>query len=93
MTYLAGCPVRTTHPWLGDEVGHGMQAAAIVPLRTVVRALADIDLPPDEPLLHQDDVAIRPSVEISFEDLTDTASLSRRTGSSRRAVPWTGPLM
>ncbi|MFI2261303.1 SpoIIE family protein phosphatase [Streptomyces tubercidicus] len=45
---------------VGDVVGHGVHAAAAMGrLRTAVRALADMDLPPDELLAHLDDVAIR----------------------------------
>ncbi|MGW5463390.1 ATP-binding SpoIIE family protein phosphatase [Streptomyces sp. NPDC003996] len=49
---------------VGDVVGHGIQAAATMGrLRTAVRTLADIDLPPDELLTHLDDVVIRLSAE------------------------------
>ncbi len=45
---------------VGDVVGHGIHAAATMGrLRTAVRTLADIDLPPDELLTHLDDVVIR----------------------------------
>ena len=37
-------------------------------LRTTVRTLADIDLPPEELLTHLDDVVIRLSVEASDLD-------------------------
>ncbi|MGW0633339.1 ATP-binding SpoIIE family protein phosphatase [Streptomyces sp. NPDC002758] len=45
---------------VGDVVGHGLQASATMArLRSAVRALADMDLPPDELLTHLDDVVIR----------------------------------
>jgi serine phosphatase RsbU (regulator of sigma subunit)/anti-sigma regulatory factor (Ser/Thr protein kinase) len=45
---------------VGDVVGHGLYAsAAMGRLRTAVRTLADIDLPPDELLTHLDDVVLR----------------------------------
>ncbi|MGN9755806.1 ATP-binding SpoIIE family protein phosphatase [Streptomyces sp. SD31] len=49
---------------VGDVVGHGIQAAATMGrLRTAVRTLADIDLPPDELLTHLDDVVLRLSAD------------------------------
>ncbi|WP_449486985.1 ATP-binding SpoIIE family protein phosphatase [Streptomyces viridochromogenes] len=49
---------------VGDVVGHGIRAAATMGrLRTAVRTLADIDLPPDELLTHLDDVVLRLSAE------------------------------
>ncbi|GAA5707868.1 hypothetical protein Save01_08741 [Streptomyces avermitilis] len=62
---------------VGDVVGHGIHAAATMGrLRTAVRTLADIDLPPDELLTHLDDVVIRLSAEVSSEASaqTDTES-------------------
>ncbi|MDX3238895.1 SpoIIE family protein phosphatase [Streptomyces sp. ME03-5709C] len=45
---------------VGDVVGHGLQASATMArLRAAVRALADMDLPPDELLTHLDDVVLR----------------------------------
>ncbi|SHI13468.1 SpoIIE family protein phosphatase [Streptomyces sp. 3214.6] len=45
---------------VGDVVGHGIHAAATMGrLRTAVRTLADIDLPPDELLTHLDDLVAR----------------------------------
>jgi serine phosphatase RsbU (regulator of sigma subunit)/PAS domain-containing protein len=42
---------------VGDVVGHGIRASATMGrLRTAVRTLADIDLPPDELLTHLDDL-------------------------------------
>jgi serine phosphatase RsbU (regulator of sigma subunit) len=49
---------------VGGVVGHGIQASATMGrLRTAVRTLADIDLPPDELLTHLDDVVIRLNAE------------------------------
>ncbi|MEU2491219.1 SpoIIE family protein phosphatase [Streptomyces sp. NPDC007883] len=53
---------------VGDVVGHGIHAAATMGrLRTAVRTLADIDLPPDELLTHLDDVVIRLAAESSTD--------------------------
>jgi serine phosphatase RsbU (regulator of sigma subunit)/anti-sigma regulatory factor (Ser/Thr protein kinase) len=42
---------------VGDVLGHGLQASATMGrLRSAVRTLADMDLPPDELLTHLDDV-------------------------------------
>lgn len=44
---------------VGDVVGHGTNAAATMGrLRTAVRTLADLDLPPEEVLAHLDDLVI-----------------------------------
>jgi PAS domain S-box-containing protein len=49
---------------VGDVVGHGINAAATMGrLRTAVRTLADLDLPPDELLAHLDDTVRRLNVE------------------------------
>jgi PAS domain S-box-containing protein len=49
---------------VGDVVGHGVQAAAAMGrLRTAVRTLADVDLPPDELLTHLDDLVVRLSAD------------------------------
>ncbi|MEU9173885.1 SpoIIE family protein phosphatase [Streptomyces sp. NPDC048420] len=49
---------------VGDVVGHGLHASATMGrLRTAVRTLADIDLPPDELLTHLDDLVARLSTE------------------------------
>ncbi|MFF6979981.1 SpoIIE family protein phosphatase [Streptomyces sp. NPDC008343] len=49
---------------VGDVVGHGIRAAATMGrLRTAVRTLADIDLPPDELLTHLNDVVVRVATE------------------------------
>ncbi|MGW7379193.1 ATP-binding SpoIIE family protein phosphatase [Streptomyces sp. NPDC054794] len=58
---------------VGDVAGHGIRAAATMGrLRTAVRTLADIDLPPDELLTHLDDVVLRLSAEASSEASTET---------------------
>jgi serine phosphatase RsbU (regulator of sigma subunit)/CHASE3 domain sensor protein/anti-sigma regulatory factor (Ser/Thr protein kinase) len=44
---------------VGDVVGHGIHASATMGrLRTAVRTLADVELPPDELLTHLDDLVI-----------------------------------
>ncbi|MET7693131.1 SpoIIE family protein phosphatase [Streptomyces sp. NPDC005483] len=44
---------------VGDVVGHGIHASATMGrLRTAVRTLADVDLPPDELLTHLDDLVM-----------------------------------
>ncbi|MFF8969939.1 SpoIIE family protein phosphatase [Streptomyces sp. NPDC014995] len=49
---------------VGDVVGHGIHASATMGrLRTAVRTLADIDLPPDELLTHLDDLVGRLATE------------------------------
>ncbi|WP_351236045.1 SpoIIE family protein phosphatase [Streptomyces sp. NPDC002133] len=57
---------------VGDVVGHGIRASATMGrLRTAVRTLADVDLPPDELLTHLDDLVIHLS---SDEATTDGAA-------------------
>ncbi len=49
---------------VGDVVGHGIHASADMGrLRTAVRTLADVDLPPDELLTHLDDLVNRMAAE------------------------------
>ncbi|MDX3642903.1 SpoIIE family protein phosphatase [Streptomyces sp. MB09-02B] len=49
---------------VGDVVGHGIHASATMGrLRTAVRTLADLDLPPDELLTHLDDLVARLATE------------------------------
>ncbi|SES27212.1 PAS domain S-box-containing protein [Streptomyces sp. yr375] len=58
---------------VGDVVGHGIQASATMGrLRTAVRTLADVDLPPDELLTHLDDLVLHLSAEA--ERAADTAA-------------------
>ncbi|MFD8379937.1 SpoIIE family protein phosphatase [Streptomyces sp. NPDC059679] len=59
---------------VGDVVGHGFQAsAAMGRLRTAVRTLADVELPPDELLTHLDDLVNRLSAETEGEPVADAA--------------------
>ncbi|WP_046495326.1 SpoIIE family protein phosphatase [Streptomyces odonnellii] len=54
---------------VGDVMGHGIHASASMGrLRTAVRTLADVDLPPDELLTHLDDLVVRLSTEASPDD-------------------------
>ncbi|MFI9612105.1 SpoIIE family protein phosphatase [Streptomyces sp. NPDC052023] len=49
---------------VGDVVGHGIHAAATMGrLRTAMRTLADLDLPPDDVLAHLDDTVRRMNEE------------------------------
>ncbi|WP_367318895.1 SpoIIE family protein phosphatase [Streptomyces sp. HUAS ZL42] len=49
---------------VGDVVGHGIRASATMGrVRTAVRTLADVDLPPDELLTHLDDLVLHLSAE------------------------------
>lgn len=61
---------------VGDVVGHGVHAVATMGrLRTAVRTLADIGLPPDELLTHLDDLVLRLD-----EEEFHTAETEPRTG-------------
>ncbi|MFK0151739.1 SpoIIE family protein phosphatase [Streptomyces sp. NPDC090493] len=74
---------------VGDVVGHGIHAAATMGrLRTAVRTLADIDLPPDELLTHLDDVVIRLSAEAAADPDPDPVPES---GSGPRPALDSGP--
>jgi PAS domain S-box-containing protein len=54
---------------VGDVVGHGIHASATMGrLRTAVRTLADVDLPPDELLTRLDDLVSRISAETDADD-------------------------
>ncbi|TXC94041.1 SpoIIE family protein phosphatase [Streptomyces sp. ISID311] len=54
---------------VGDVVGHGLRASATMGrLRTAVRTLADVDLPPEELLVHLDDLV----THLRAEEGTDT---------------------
>ncbi|MFE3645757.1 SpoIIE family protein phosphatase [Streptomyces sp. NPDC059169] len=60
---------------VGDVVGHGIGAAATMgQLRTAMRTLADIDLPPDELLTHLDDLVTHRAAE-EDDARTDGADL------------------
>ncbi|MGW6791943.1 ATP-binding SpoIIE family protein phosphatase [Streptomyces chartreusis] len=69
---------------VGDVVGHGIRAAATMGrLRTAVRTLADIDLPPDELLTHLDDVVLRLANEASSDpDPGPEADVGRDNGAT-----------
>jgi PAS domain S-box-containing protein len=54
---------------VGDVVGHGIHASATMGrLRTAVRTLADVDLPPDELLTRLDDLVSRLSADVDADD-------------------------
>jgi PAS domain S-box-containing protein len=58
---------------IGDVVGHGIRASATMGrLRTAVRTLADIDLPPDELLTRLDDLVSRISSEADADNGGDS---------------------
>ena len=57
---------------VGDVVGHGIRASATMGrLRTAVRTLADVDLPPDELLTRLDDLVSRLSADADSDDGDD----------------------
>ena len=57
---------------VGDVVGHGIHASATMGrLRTAVRTLADVDLPPDELLTRLDDLVSRLSAEADADNGDD----------------------
>ncbi|MET9700977.1 SpoIIE family protein phosphatase [Streptomyces sp. NPDC006529] len=60
---------------VGDVVGHGIRASATMGrLRTAVRTLADVDLPPDELLTHLDDLVIHLSADEGDPEGGDSAA-------------------
>ncbi|MFF2431498.1 SpoIIE family protein phosphatase [Streptomyces mirabilis] len=66
---------------VGDVVGHGIRASATMGrLRTAVRTLADVDLPPDELLTHLDDLVLHLSADESGTD--DTAESAGGIGTT-----------
>ncbi|MDX3232730.1 SpoIIE family protein phosphatase [Streptomyces sp. ME19-01-6] len=68
---------------VGDVVGHGFQAsAAMGRLRTAVRTLADVELPPDELLTHLDDLVNRLSAETEGEPGADAARAAGDVGAT-----------
>ncbi|MFE1961912.1 SpoIIE family protein phosphatase [Streptomyces sp. NPDC059479] len=69
---------------VGDVVGHGIHASATMGrLRTAVRTLADMDLPPDELFTHLDDVVVRLASEnVGTEENADTAADDAYVGAS-----------
>ncbi|MBW5485117.1 SpoIIE family protein phosphatase [Streptomyces bambusae] len=59
---------------VGDVVGHGIRASATMGrLRTAVRTLADVDLPPDELLTYLDDLVIHLSADEGDQDVSGAA--------------------
>ncbi|MGW1594591.1 SpoIIE family protein phosphatase [Streptomyces sp. NPDC002343] len=87
---------------VGDVVGHGIRVSATVGrLRTAVRTLADVDLPPDELLTHLDDLVLRLAAdEGSADPAAESAGgigttclyavydpVSRRCGAARAGHP------
>ncbi|NGO10286.1 SpoIIE family protein phosphatase [Streptomyces sp. HC44] len=57
---------------VGDVVGHGIQSSATMGrLRTAVRTLADVDLPPDELLTHLDDLVTHLATDEGTEDVAE----------------------
>ncbi|MFF4490768.1 SpoIIE family protein phosphatase [Streptomyces sp. NPDC001544] len=57
---------------VGDVVGHGIQSSATMGrLRTAVRTLADVDLPPDELLTHLDDLVTHLAADGSGEEVAE----------------------
>ena len=69
---LAGARVALV---VGDVVGHGIRASATMSgLRTAVRTLADVDLPPDELLTRLDDLVSRLSADAEAGTGDDTDS-------------------
>ncbi|MGW2328267.1 SpoIIE family protein phosphatase [Streptomyces sp. NPDC001700] len=60
---------------VGDVVGHGINASATMGrLRTAVRTLADVDLPPDELLTHLDDLVVHLTDDEVLEADADAAA-------------------
>ena len=83
---------------VGDVVGHGINAAATMGrLRTAVRTLADMELPPDELLARLDDLVLRLAEEDAdargrrpprrWAPPACTPSTTRSPG----GAPWRGP--
>ncbi|MGW6536204.1 SpoIIE family protein phosphatase [Streptomyces sp. NPDC055011] len=61
---------------VGDVIGHGLQATATMArLRTAVQTLADLDLPPDELLIHLDDLVQRMQAEAEQPDAVGASCL------------------
>ncbi|MFF7128260.1 SpoIIE family protein phosphatase [Streptomyces sp. NPDC008240] len=57
---------------VGDVVGHGIRSSATMGrLRTAVRTLADVDLPPDELLTHLDDLVTHLASDESGEEVAE----------------------
>ncbi|MGW4908809.1 SpoIIE family protein phosphatase [Streptomyces sp. NPDC004270] len=57
---------------VGDVVGHGIRSSATMGrLRTAVRTLADVDLPPDELLTHLDDLVTHLAADGNGEEVAE----------------------
>ncbi|MER7186357.1 SpoIIE family protein phosphatase [Streptomyces hyaluromycini] len=57
---------------VGDVVGHGIRSSATMGrLRTAVRTLADVDLPPDELLTHLDDLVTHLAADGPGEEVAE----------------------
>lgn len=66
---------------VGDVVGHGINAAATMGrLRTAVRTLADVDLPPDELLTHLDDIVTHAAYEREAESSESAGDMGEPSG-------------
>ncbi|WLW58742.1 SpoIIE family protein phosphatase [Streptomyces sp. YU58] len=66
---------------VGDVVGHGLHASASMGrLRTAVRTLADVDLPPDELLTHLDDLVIHLSNDLQPAGASQPTGAFQPTG-------------
>ncbi|WP_432193469.1 SpoIIE family protein phosphatase [Streptomyces sp. bgisy027] len=68
---------------VGEVPGHGIDAAAAMGrLRTAVRTLAALDLPPDEVLAHLDDLVARSAREEGVEASSEEAAVAQSVGSA-----------
>ncbi|MGW1563011.1 SpoIIE family protein phosphatase [Streptomyces sp. NPDC002144] len=66
---------------VGDVVGHGIHAAATMGrLRTAVRTLADVDLPPEELLTRLDDLVVRLAEEADTDSASSTNQAAETAG-------------
>ncbi|MFG2942921.1 SpoIIE family protein phosphatase [Streptomyces sp. NPDC048282] len=60
---------------VGDVVGHGIRSSATMGrLRTAVRTLADVDLPPDELLTHLDDLVTHLAADGPGEEVAESGA-------------------
>ncbi|TXS46221.1 PAS domain S-box protein [Streptomyces sp. uw30] len=67
---------------VGEVPGHGIDAAAAMGrLRTAVRTLAALDLPPEEVLAHLDDLVARSAREEGVESGTEEDAIAQSVGS------------
>ena len=57
---------------VGDVAGHGLHATAMMGrLRSAVRAMADLELEPEELLVHVDDMVLQLAAEAESDDSDD----------------------